>query len=69
MPLHNIGKRNRKNDLIITVHTDVLLKDIKKTDLIIIPAIGGNLKKALEINKDFRFDTEKNTRLYEELIT
>ena len=36
-----------------TVHTDILLKDLKKTDLIIIPAVGGDLKTALKKNKDF----------------
>ncbi|MEP7257988.1 MAG: helix-turn-helix domain-containing protein [Flavitalea sp.] len=38
---------------LFTVHCDVLLKDVKKTDLIIIPAIGGNLKTTLDLNKDF----------------
>lgn len=36
-----------------SVHTDVLMKDVKKTDLIIIPALSGDLKKSLELNKDF----------------
>jgi transcriptional regulator GlxA family with amidase domain len=36
-----------------TVHTDLLLKDVKKTDLIFIPALSGDLKKALELNQDF----------------
>lgn len=35
-----------------TVHTDALLKDVKKTDLIFVPAIGGDLQVALEKNKD-----------------
>jgi len=34
-----------------TVHTDVLLKDVKKTDLIFVPAIGGDLQVAIEKNK------------------
>ncbi len=36
-----------------TIATDVLLNDIKKTDLIIIPAFYGNLKEAVEANKKF----------------
>ena len=36
-----------------SVHTDALLNDIKKTDLIIIPALGGDLKTAVKKNKDF----------------
>ena len=38
---------------IFTVHIDVLLKDMKKADLIIIPAMGGDLKSAIKKNKDF----------------
>ena len=36
-----------------SVHTDALLKDVKKTDLVIIPALDGDMRTALEINKDF----------------
>jgi transcriptional regulator GlxA family with amidase domain len=36
-----------------SVHTSALLKDIRKTDLIIIPALGGDLKKTVKKNKDF----------------
>jgi transcriptional regulator GlxA family with amidase domain len=38
---------------LFTVNTDHLLKDVDKTDLIIIPAIDGEMKNALEKNKDF----------------
>jgi transcriptional regulator GlxA family with amidase domain len=38
---------------IFTVHTDHVLKDVEKTDLIIIPAIDGEINNALEKNKDF----------------
>jgi len=37
---------------IFSVHTDALLEDIDKTDLIFIPALSGDLKNALELNKD-----------------
>jgi len=35
------------------VHADILIKDLKKTDLIIVPALSGDLKTALDMNKDF----------------
>jgi transcriptional regulator GlxA family with amidase domain len=38
---------------LFTVHTDHVLKDVEKTDLIIIPAIDGEINSALEKNKDF----------------
>src|SRR4051812_43714181 len=38
---------------LFTVNTDVLLGDVKKTDLIIIPAIDGEMKIALERNHAF----------------
>lgn len=33
------------------IHTDALIQDVKKTDLVIIPAVGGDYKKTLEKNK------------------
>jgi transcriptional regulator GlxA family with amidase domain len=36
-----------------TIHTDRTINDVKKTDLVIIPAIDGDMKKALDENKDF----------------
>jgi len=36
-----------------TANTDVLLEDVKKTDLIIIPALDGEIKQAVENNRDF----------------
>ena len=38
---------------IYTVYTDVLVKDIAKTDLIIIPALDGDMVQTLENNQDF----------------
>ncbi|GAA4393742.1 GlxA family transcriptional regulator [Hymenobacter koreensis] len=35
------------------VHTDKLLHDVPQTDLVVIPAIDGDLQKALEANRDF----------------
>ncbi|OQP53758.1 GlxA family transcriptional regulator [Niastella populi] len=36
-----------------TVHADALTGDIKKTDLILVPAIGGDLKAAIKKNEGF----------------
>jgi len=36
-----------------TVHVDAVIQDIKRTDLIFVPAVIGDMKKALESNKDF----------------
>ena len=41
-----------KNGL-FTINTDVLIDDVKETDLVIIPAIGGNMKETLRLNKEF----------------
>jgi transcriptional regulator GlxA family with amidase domain len=38
---------------LVTIHTDLLINDVKKTDLIIIPAIDGELGSAVEANKEF----------------
>jgi transcriptional regulator GlxA family with amidase domain len=37
---------------LFSVHADLLLKDVKKTDLIFIPALSGDIKKAIELNKE-----------------
>ncbi len=36
-----------------TVNSDVLTSELKKTDLIIIPAIDGDMQQLIESNKDF----------------
>jgi len=41
------------HDSAFTVHADLLLDEVEKTDLIFIPAFVGDLKIALELNKDF----------------
>ncbi len=42
----------RLENSLFSVHTDALLKDVKKTDLIFIPALAGDMKKAVELNKE-----------------
>ena len=38
---------------LFTVHADEILQDVKKTDLVIIPAIDGEINAAIESNKEF----------------
>jgi transcriptional regulator GlxA family with amidase domain len=38
---------------LFTVHSDHTLSEVNDTDLVIIPAFDGDIKNALEVNKDF----------------
>jgi transcriptional regulator GlxA family with amidase domain len=57
-PLFNVELVGHKkavklmNDL-VTVHPDRTIDEVKKTDLIFIPAISGDIKTALELNKKY----------------
>lgn len=51
--LVGLTKEVQLHNGIFTVHADALIQDIKKTDLILIPAIGGDLKTAIKKNEDF----------------
>ena len=51
--LVGLSKETKLNDGLYTVNVNTLLKDIKKTDLIIIPAVQGNLKDAINLNQEF----------------
>jgi transcriptional regulator GlxA family with amidase domain len=51
--LAGLHKEVKLSDGMFSIHTDILIKDIKKTDLIIIPAISGNINEALKANKSF----------------
>ncbi len=57
-PLFNVQLVGLKKEVklensLYSVHTEKLLKDVKKTDLIFIPALSGDMKTALKLNKDF----------------
>ena len=57
-PLFNVQlvgltKEVKLENSMFSVHPDVMLKDVKKTDLIFIPAISGDVKTALELNKNY----------------
>ena len=38
---------------LVTVHPDKTMDEVKKTDLIFIPALSGNLKQAVEMNQQY----------------
>lgn len=43
----------RLSNGLFTVHTDVLLSDVARPDLIIIPAVDGDMQQALTVNQPF----------------
>lgn len=51
--LIGLSKETKVSGGLFTVHSDLLIDEVKKTDLIIIPAIDGDINIALEKNKDF----------------
>ncbi len=51
--LVGIKKEVKLDNNLFSVHADALIRDIKKTDLIFIPALCGDIKNALELNKNF----------------
>lgn len=57
-------KRSVKlNEHRYTVHTDSLISEIKKADIIFIPALSGDLQKAISINKSLiTWIKEQHTR-------
>jgi transcriptional regulator GlxA family with amidase domain len=55
-PLFNVqlvglSKEIKLDNSLFSVHTDALVKDVKKTDLIFIPAVSGNMQRAIELNR------------------
>lgn len=51
--LVGIARETSQPSGLFTIKPDVLIQDVKKTDLIIIPAIHGAVEKAVENNKVF----------------
>jgi transcriptional regulator GlxA family with amidase domain len=41
------------NGGIFSLHPEIILKDVRKPDLIIIPALSGNVMTATELNRDY----------------
>jgi transcriptional regulator GlxA family with amidase domain len=51
--LVGISKETQLNNGLYTISPHQLIKDVKKTDLVVIPAMDGDLKKAVEENKEY----------------
>ncbi len=51
--LVGLSKETKQSTGLFTVNPDILIDNVKKTDLIIIPAIHGDHAKAVESNKRF----------------
>lgn len=49
--LVGLTKEVKLHGSLFTVHIDKLLKEVKKTDLIFVPAISGDIPTALQLNK------------------
>lgn len=49
--LVGLRKEVKLNDGLYSIHTSQLLKDVKKTDLIVIPALFGDMKDAIAKNQ------------------
>jgi transcriptional regulator GlxA family with amidase domain len=43
----------RLHNGLFSVHTDALLKDVPKSDIVIIPAMGGDMPAAIKRNEEF----------------
>jgi transcriptional regulator GlxA family with amidase domain len=51
--LVGLRKEVKLNEGRFSVHTDALIDEIETTDLVIIPALFGDLNAAIEVNRDF----------------
>lgn len=51
--LVGLTKEVKLMDGLFIIHTDAVLRNARKPDLIIVPAVSGNLENALKLNKDF----------------
>jgi len=51
--LMGLSKEVKLSEGLFSVHTDVTVEDAPKADLILIPALSGNLEQAIEKNKPF----------------
>lgn len=51
--LVGLSKQVMLNNGAFSVNTDATITELDKTDLVVIPALSGNLKSAIELNADF----------------
>jgi transcriptional regulator GlxA family with amidase domain len=49
--LVGISSEVKLSNSLFSVHTNKLLKDVKRTDLVVIPALSGDMKSAIEANQ------------------
>lgn len=47
-----IKKETMLSNGAFSVHADALLQEVKKADLVLIPALSGNMKNAVDLNKE-----------------
>jgi len=48
-----LSKEVKVHGGMFSVHTDILLSELQKSDMVIIPAISGDLQNAVNLNRDF----------------
>ena len=53
LQLVGLTKEVKLHDGMYTVHTDKLLQEVEQTDIVLIPALSGDMARAVEINKAF----------------
>lgn len=51
--LAGMTKKVTLNEGLYTINSDLLLNEVHGTDLVIIPALSGDMKKAIELNRSF----------------
>ncbi|MFA6277707.1 MAG: helix-turn-helix domain-containing protein [Pedobacter sp.] len=52
--LVGLKREIKLNNNLFSVHTDLLIDELPKTDLIFIPALSGDMKRAIELNKELQ---------------
>src|SRR5690349_10247465 len=51
--LVGLSREGQVYDRLFNVTPDLAIEDVHKTDLIIIPAVNGDMKEVIDMNKDF----------------
>lgn len=51
--LVGLTKATQLSGGLYTIHSTQIIRDVKKTDLVVIPAFDGDIGEALELNRDF----------------
>lgn len=51
--LVGLSRETTQRNGLYVIHPELLIGDVKKTDLIIVPAMHGDIRNAIELNKDF----------------